>query len=62
MTPFEKAERLAKALKLSLEINNALEEIALLPPEQQDTPETQAVIEVLCLALFAVGSNEKMEA
>ena len=62
MTPFENANRLAKAIKLSLEINNALEEIARLPPEQQDAPETKAVIEVLCMALFAISSGDKTEA
>ena len=51
MTPFEQAERFAKNLETTFEIAQALAEINNLTDEERDTPETQAMIEILTVAL-----------
>tara|TARA_B100000287_G_scaffold334230_1_gene319468 strand:+ start:670 stop:858 length:189 start_codon:yes stop_codon:yes gene_type:complete len=62
MTPFENAQTLAKSIKMSIEVMHALEEIEQLSPEQRDTPETRAVIEVLAFALSHLMVGEIAEA
>ena len=62
MTPFEKAQSLAKSLKMSLEIMQALDEIDQLDPELRETPETKSVIEVLAMALSHLTVGDITEA
>ncbi len=54
MTPFEQAERFAKNLQTTLEIAQALAEIDDLTDEERAKPETQAMIEILTIALSAL--------
>jgi hypothetical protein len=54
MTPFEHAERFAKNLQTTLEIAQALAEIDDLTDEERAKPETQAMIEILTIALSAL--------
>ena len=54
MTPFEQAERFAKNLKTTMEIAQALAEIDDLTDEERAKPETQAMIEILTIALSAM--------
>ena len=54
MTPFEQAERFAKNLQTTMEIAQALAEIDDLTDEEKEKPETQAMIEILTIALSAL--------
>ncbi len=54
MTPFEYAERFGKNLQTTLEIAQALAEIDDLTDEERAKPETQAMIEILTIALSAL--------
>ena len=54
MTPFEQAERFAKNLQTTMEIAQALAEIDSLTDEEKERPETQAMIEILTIALSAL--------
>ena len=54
MTPFEQAERFAENLQTTLEIAQALAEIDDLTDEERAKPETQAMIEILTIALSAL--------
>ena len=54
MTPFEQAERFAKNLQTTMEIAQALAEIDSLTDEEKEKPETQAMIEILTIALSAL--------
>ena len=54
MTPFEQAERFAKNLQTTMEIAQALAEIDSLTDEEKEKPETQAMIEILTIALSAM--------
>ena len=54
MTPFEQAERFAENLRTTLEIAQALAEIDDLTDEERAKPETQAMIEILTIALSAL--------
>ena len=54
MTPFEQAQSFAKNLKATMEIVQAFEEIEKMTDEERAKPETQAMIEILTLALSAM--------
>ena len=54
MTPFEQGERFAKNLQTTMEIAQALAEIDSLTDEEKEKPETQAMIEILTIALSAL--------
>ena len=51
MTPFEQAQSFAKNLKATMEIVQAFEEIEKMTDEERAKPETQAMIEILTVAL-----------
>jgi len=54
MTPFEHAQSFAKNLQTTIEIARAFEEIEQMSQEDRAKPETQAMIELLTLALSAL--------
>ena len=52
-TPFEKANTLGKDLAMSLRLWELLEEIDKMTPEERETPENKAMIELVYILIMS---------
>ena len=60
-TPFEKAGQFAKDMATSFRLSELLKEIEKIPPEQRDTPENKALIDLVYALILSAPLGDIAE-
>jgi hypothetical protein len=60
-TPFEKANQFAQDMAASLRLSELLKELEKIPPEQRDTPENKALIDLVYTLILSAPLGDIAE-